>query len=309
MPTLRIKANLNRFKSGYLVLAITFILFIVWRNSPDFKAIGIHFQALSLDILIYGLLFAFISYLFRSIRWFGYLRIVEKKASYRFHTLIYFSGFSFTASPGKVGELMRGTYLSHIGVPFKYTFCSFISERFLDVIVVIALGCYFLLQHFSDAFILLFVFMVMVPFITTQVFKYALHLSNSPRISGWIELLSPMWQTKIATKSTFSTLLAWSAQGFILYLFLDELGVEISIAMAISLYCLSLLIGAASLIPGGIGATELGMVWLLTLIGVENDIALISSLLTRVLTLWPAIIIGVISSLVLKIYHSKYLKD
>jgi uncharacterized protein (TIRG00374 family) len=66
--------------------------------------------------------------------------------------------------------------------------------------------------------------------------------------------------------------------------------------MAISIYFLSLLIGAASLIPGGIDVTELGMIWLLTQIGVNNEIAFSATLLARMLTLWPAMAIGVISS-------------
>ena len=85
------------------------------------------------------------SYAFRSIRWLGYLRLVEIQASTVLHIQIYLSGFAFTASPGKTGELMRATHLSHLGVPFKYNLCSFISERLLDVIIVLLLGAYFLI--------------------------------------------------------------------------------------------------------------------------------------------------------------------
>jgi len=233
-------------------------------------------------------------------RWLAYLRLIEKKASSALHTLIYLSGFSFTASPGKVGELMRGSYLSDLGVPFKYTFCSFLSERLLDVIVVMMLGSYFLILHFSNKFILLFLLMTILPLIAALAFKLLTRIINTEKIITLITILSSLWQIKLAIQSTVFTLVAWISQGFILYLILNELGVHISIPIAVSLYCLSLLIGAASLIPAGIGATELGMAWLLTQVGVDNDIALSSSLLTRMLTLWPAITIGVISSFLLR---------
>jgi uncharacterized protein (TIRG00374 family) len=96
--------------------------------------------------------------------------------------------------------------------------------------------------------------------------------------------------------SIIFTTIAWTAQGVVLYLFLDSLGEDITLLIAVSIYCLSLLIGAASLIPGGLGATELGMSWLLTQLGIPLDIALIAALFTRTLTLWPAMLTGVICS-------------
>jgi uncharacterized protein (TIRG00374 family) len=92
------------------------------------------------------------------------------------------------------------------------------------------------------------------------------------------------------------TVIAWSAQGVVLYFFLVALGEDIALHTAVSIYCLSLLIGAASLIPGGLGATELGMSWLLTQVGISPDMALIAALFTRALTLWPAMSIGVMCS-------------
>ncbi len=300
MQSFSFKACLSLCKNFYLLFAIVFVLFIAWHNRPDFKIVATHLQTISVGIILLGLLCALVSYIFRSMRWLAYLRLIEKKASSALHTLIYLSGFSFTASPGKVGELMRGSYLSDLGVPFKYTFCSFLSERLLDVIVVMMLGSYFLILHFSNKFILLFLLMTILPLIAALAFKLLTRIINTEKIITLITILSSLWQIKLAIQSTVFTLVAWISQGFILYLILNELGVHISIPIAVSLYCLSLLIGAASLIPAGIGATELGMAWLLTQVGVDNDIALSSSLLTRMLTLWPAITIGVISSFLLR---------
>ena len=98
MLPLSFKAYLSRCKNIYLLLAVTFVLFIAWQNLPDFKMVLIHLQTVSVSVLSYGLLCAFSSYAFRSMRWLAYLRLVEMKASKTLHSLIYLSGFSFTAS-------------------------------------------------------------------------------------------------------------------------------------------------------------------------------------------------------------------
>ena len=136
----------------------------------------------------------------------------------------------------------------------------------------------------------------MLPLVIPLAFKLLLKVINSERLTSLVEIFFSLWQTKLAAKNTLLTLLAWSSQGLILHLLLLAFGFDITIAMAISIYCLSLLIGAASFVPGGIGVTGLGMIWLLTQVGVNKDIAFIASLLTRMLTLSPAMVIGIISS-------------
>lgn len=82
---------------------------------------------------------------------------------------------------------------------------------------------------------------------------------------------------------------------------LVNLDVKISLIMAVSIYSLSLLVGAASMLPGGIGATEIGMSWLLIQAGVESDVAIISSIISRLLTLLPAMLTGLICAFIIKI--------
>jgi uncharacterized membrane protein YbhN (UPF0104 family) len=291
---------IQRLKRLYLWLALGFVIYIAWKHSSDFSVAIDSLQSISVGLLILCLALAGVSYSCRSLRWLGYMRLAEGKASISRHVIIYLSGFAFTASPAKTGELMRGTHLDELGVPFRYTFLSFVSERLLDVLVVLLLGTYFLIEHFNFACGLLSVTMFFLPFIVVSALNV---LSNLALRKPWIELikiLRDLWILPVALKSQLFTLIAWVAQGLILYVMLVNFEVKISIAMAVSIYCLSLLIGAASLIPSGIGATEIGMIWLLTQVNVDGDFAIISSLITRILTLWPAMIIGLICAFKLK---------
>lgn len=191
---------------------------------------------------------------------------------------------------------MRATHLSQLGVPFKFTFFSFVSERLLDIIVVACLGSYFLATHFNNSFFTLPVGLLLACFTAYPFLTWV----NGLKTHLPIEELKSLWNPLTLSKNLPVSFLAWLLQGIVLYTLLISLGVEIDLMTAISIYCLSLLIGAASLIPSGIGVTEIGMVWLLTQIQVDNDIALIASIVTRGLTLWPAMMIGLVSAITLQ---------
>lgn len=291
---------IQRLKRLYLWLALGFVIYITWKHSSDFSVARDSLQFISVGLLILCLALAGLSYSCRSLRWLGYMRLTEQEASINRHIIIYLSGFAFTASPAKAGELMRGTHLNELGVPFRYTFLSFVSERLLDVLAVLLLGTYFLIKYFSLFFSLLTVAMLLLPFIVVPTLNVLLNLALSKPWLELIHILRDLWRLPVILKSQLFTLLAWIAQGLILYLMLINFDVKISIAMAVGIYCLSLLIGAASLIPSGIGVTEVGMIWLLTQVGVGSDIAIITSLITRMLTLWPAMLIGLACAFALK---------
>lgn len=54
--------------------------------------------------------------------------------------MAYLAGFAFTATPGKVIELICIRYFTRVGVPSNISFSSFIYERSLDLIVVLFLA-------------------------------------------------------------------------------------------------------------------------------------------------------------------------
>tara|TARA_B100001105_G_scaffold239242_1_gene216997 strand:- start:190 stop:663 length:474 start_codon:yes stop_codon:yes gene_type:complete len=63
----------------------------------------------------------------------------------------------------------------------------------------------------------------------------------------------------------------------------------------IAIYVTSVLLGAISFIPGGIGITEGTLAGLLTLEGIDVSTALILSVMIRLLTLWYSAFIGFIA--------------
>jgi uncharacterized protein (TIRG00374 family) len=63
----------------------------------------------------------------------------------------------------------------------------------------------------------------------------------------------------------------------------------------LAIYTTSALLGAVSLIPGGVGIAEGTIAGLLTLEGIDISIALVLSVVIRIFTFWFVVVVGFIS--------------
>jgi uncharacterized protein (TIRG00374 family) len=92
--------------------------------------------------------------------------------------------------------------------------------------------------------------------------------------------------------ATTCSLIAWSAEGLAFFIVLERMGESTPLALAVSIYALSMLAGALSFMPGGLGGAEAAMVGLLVWQGMDAGAAIAATLIIRLTTLWFAVIIG-----------------
>ena len=90
-------------------------------------------------------------------------------------------------------------------------------------------------------------------------------------------------------------IVTWGMQGFILYFCLGAFGVYISPLVLSGIVALSIVIGIASSLPGGLGTTEVVMSFLLGINGVESSVAIATSITFRFMTIWFVNLLGGIS--------------
>jgi uncharacterized protein (TIRG00374 family) len=88
--------------------------------------------------------------------------------------------------------------------------------------------------------------------------------------------------------------IAWSLVAFSFVLLLHNLEIELSFNMGFSAYPVSMLAGAATMLPGGVGATEAGLTFILTQHGIEVAQAIGAAIAIRLLTLWSAMLVGTV---------------
>jgi uncharacterized protein (TIRG00374 family) len=85
---------------------------------------------------------------------------------------------------------------------------------------------------------------------------------------------------------------AWFAECLGFALVLHGLGIAEPVARATFVYAFSTLVGALLLLPGGLGGTEGTMVALLVSDGAQKPLAVAATFVTRLATLWFAVLVG-----------------
>ena len=91
--------------------------------------------------------------------------------------------------------------------------------------------------------------------------------------------------------------LAWLSEGAALWIILRGLDISLPLAQAVPVYAAATLVGAVSLLPGGLVGTEGAMVVLLVQLDIPGSGASAATLLVRLCTLWFAFLVGVLSLL------------
>ena len=269
-------------------------------------------EQIPIELYLWLFILSLLSYFLRFLRWYFFLRPLESSIPLSRHLLIYFSGFALTTTPGKAGETIRSLFLSPLGIKYHQSLAAFFSERLLDVIAVVTLSLLLFVYSFpeyqqwiilSTLFVLLLSLFVRSRFIPKLIKRFLKHKSQVLLIAFQTQVSNFLSNQSLFVAFPLS-IAAWTAQGYALYLIVNALGFESDPLLIIGIYNISILAGAISFIPGGIGATEAAITLLLLNLGMDTPTALIASLLCRGMTLWIAIVIGVLSMGILSIKRS-----
>ena len=254
-------------------------------------------------------LFALVSFVLRYVRWRWLLGRRNFRVRWTVGLLAYLSGFALTASPGKLGELVRVRYFGAMGVPAVQVIACFVFERTLDLVVVLLLSV--LLAGFAPGMAVAIAFVTLVIVVVVV-------LSRSATV--WVSLTKRLQEARwhssarfllamgrgLAGATTFFApreftvslalgLAAWAIQSLGCVYLIVKLGIIVPPLAAFALYPLALLVGAASMLPGGIGTTEAAIVLLLHDFGAPLDRAALAAIGMRLSTLWFAIVLGLLA--------------
>jgi uncharacterized protein (TIRG00374 family) len=265
------------------------------------------------------LLCSFSNYVLRFVRWLMYLRRFGYQIPLLLHYHYYMSGFALTTTPAKAGETIRSLYLKSHGVRFHHSLAMFFTERLLDVVVITLLSALSVLSFseyghfiFSAAIaLLLFLPVLRSGFVVhnLQRLTVVIRIDKLRRLVLYLSALLDAARSLLEWRMLYSGLLigllAWGIQGIAFYFILTVMQTGIAWHIAMSIYAISLLAGALSFIPGGIGTTEAVMGLLLLSSGASTDTAVAVPLISRLSTLWFAVCLGLLSSLYLSTRHAK----
>lgn len=239
-----------------------------------------------------------LSYVLRGQRWRLWMAHYERPLPFLQGLRLYLAGYTFTPTPGNVGEAARGLLLRQpLGA--ADSLAIFGAERVADLLALLLLtlpGLWWLSQRPAAAawqLQLLAAALAIGLLLAAVLYRYRRTLwQRLPWLQGaWHCLARQPWRW------LGLTLVAWAAQGLAAWLVCRELGLTIDPLLATGFYALAMVGGALSMLPAGLGGTEALLTGLLVLQGAALATAVAVTVLVRLLTLWLAVAIGALALL------------
>lgn len=304
--------KLKRALLGFLTITVLYLAVLVWVDAKNQVFAELPKVLAAMPVLA-GL--SLLSYFLRYLRWRWLLRRTGNHVPWLNGFLAYLSGFAFTATPGKVGELVRIRYFLPMCVPPARIIAAFVYERAFDLIAVLLLSTLAVMQTelfvFVLSFVLVFLSIVVVvagkPHWLGKLAVY-LRFRGLSRLARLIRVLRDglsgcrIWMTSLdAVVSLVLGLLAWGSIAFSFVWLLSQLEIAVPVLSGLAIYPLAMLAGAASMLPAGVGSTEVTIVALLAHFDVPLELAALAAIAIRFSTLWFAVMCGFVSVGVLEI--------
>lgn len=273
-----------------------------WRETIE--AIG------RLSTMQFAILFglSLMNYGFRATRWHIYTRATHIRLPFLTNVRHYLGGFALTATPGRVGELIRLRWIwRETGRRPDSTGSLVIIDRAADLAAVGLLLSFAVAAStagIEGAWTVSLV-ALLIAWIATRPVLFRSIVTTGWRFIGKFPRFFALFrraanglavfsQPKVFATATVLGMLGWAAESYAFYLLLNWMGAEISLPIAFAVFFFSMLSGSASGLPGGIGGAEASMIALLALNSVPLEIAIPATAIIRLTTLWFAIVIGLL---------------
>ncbi|MDR3667386.1 MAG: lysylphosphatidylglycerol synthase transmembrane domain-containing protein [Ignavibacteriaceae bacterium] len=302
---------LKKLKRNLLIsIAVAGLLYLGFTIYADFGHVVQAFRNFNWLFLPLLLLCSSCNYMVRFSKWDYYLRIIGVKISKIDSLSVFMSGLVMSVTPGKMGELLKAYLLKEItGTSISKSAPIIFVERITDFVslMLIALaGAYYYNYGRTIVLIVALIFFLIIIFLSNRTIadpvlklmeknkflnKHLAKIHNAYESS--YQMLRPLPLLKMTVVSLFS----WFFECLGYYLILRNFPINLHIPLLWSAfsYCFAIIIGAVSMLPGGLGVTEGSLTFMLVEKGVSNQYAVASTFIIRAVTLWFAVLIGVIS--------------
>ncbi len=285
------------------------VVYAIFLFTSDFSVLSENISNFDINYLPLIFFLVTISWVPLFLKWHILLKNSKIEISLKKSILVFLTGPAFEITPGQVGVLMKSQLLkTSSNIPRTKTIPIIMIEKIYDLIgAIVASIIGIVILGLDSALILIavislsliFFFMYYKP-ATEKFFNkvvklkfFSKHIEN---ISEFQNTIRESTNVKISTISTTLGVLYWFIMGAAAYFILISFDVNVLHYLEIvSIYTTSILLGAISFIPAGIGVTEGSITGLFTLYGIDISTALILSVMIRILTLWYSVAIGFIS--------------
>ena len=304
-----------------LIISIAFAacIFLAISIYSDFDKVASSLAKFKLWYLPLVLGLAFTNYVLRFLKWHYYLRLLDVRIKWTKSFKIFLAGLTMSISPGRFGEVIKSLFVKMVdGSAIAKTAPIVVAERFTDFIAFLILSAFGAAAFASGGKVLLIstavTIIVIVVVGSRRLAEPLLELIGKlPLLRRFahkaVEAYESMYQLiklRRLVPAVALSVVSWFCECLAFYLVLHSLGITrcAGFVDAVCIYAFSTLAGAITMMPGGIGLTEVSLTGLLVKLPcdsqVDKSMAAAATIIIRLCTLWFAVIVGIIASTLLK---------
>lgn len=296
-------------KKAIWAVVIAIAIYTVLVLQADVKKVISAVHSISPAWIPLFLLLPLLNYCIRFIKWHYFLNRVNVKIPLGESFLVFIAGFSMTVSPGKMGELLKcGLLKKSRNIPVEKTSPIVVAERLTDLISMVLLalmGAIFTGSRVgipASAAGMLFVSAAMFVLLNRQAWVFFERMVKKipfmKRRNDSFEEFRNSAVTLLDRRSMAVTIpigmVSWGLEALVLSVVAASMGFSLPAGAALLSHAAGSVAGAVSMIPGGLGLTEL------TIDGILCDYippaaATVTTLLMRFATLWFSVLLGILA--------------
>ena len=298
-------------------IIIALLLFIALLIYIDINKVIEAMKSADLRVLFLAFLISNLTMLLRTLKWKVMLRDVG--ISELLPVQILGMGIS-NLTPGKIAEPVKALILkASSGIPVSASLPTIIWERVNDLLVLLcfALLSFFYLRFGMINYFVILLFLLVIALALLVIYnesfgRKVFSLVRKARVRISEDFIRSFYKSRPEPKLVFLsfllTIIVWLLDGIVFSLALISLGDEANFLAITSLWALSLLLGLASSLPGGIASSDAAMIFLLTSLGTSVAKSAASVLIARAITLGYSLLVGIASFVYLSNKIDKELK-
>jgi len=295
-------------KKILLSLIIAGVVYLAFTIYADYQKVISAFAEFNWMLLPLLLFLSILNYFTRFFKWDYYLSVINVKIKKLDSLSIFMSGLIMSITPGKIGELLKSYLVKEItNDPISKTAPVIFAERitdFLSLLLIAIIGAYTFDYGLKLALGITIFFIILIFIISNKKLSLLIlnYLERFPFLKKYITNIHHAYESSYQLlrplpllKMTIVSLIAWLFECLGYYLILLNFDINFGFFWASFSYAFATIIGALSMLPGGLGVTEGSLTYLLVKRGVANNIAVTTTFLIRVVTLWFAVLVGIVS--------------
>jgi len=298
-------------KKGIIIIIVFLIFYVAFAIYGDLNKFLYEIQKIDPFFIILIIMMTSASLIIKSIRQFFLLQQINIKISFKDNIIIYLAGLTMVITPGGLGETIKSYFLKKkYDFPVAKTIPIVLAERYYDFIAVFSIFLIFSIIGGIEQFLILILVLSIVLTIFTIIIKNINLLEkvqkklSKVKLFNFIENSSPEFNNSILYLSNKKSMIgggalsfvAWIIDGLALFFVFQAFDQNFDFLSVVVMGFASLLFGVITMIPGGVGVTEVSLVQMLVSSGTDLALATTITIFWRITTIWYVTCIGFIAT-------------